>query len=596
MSYRIITLFSLFVSIMNAQSVSIEYSLGMSNPSSHVFEVTISIGNLPSGRETLDFIIPAWRPGRYEILDFSSGIISFAIEGQNGEPLPWRKTDKNTWRVETKNQKRLTIRYEVYANEFAMRTRGLNSDHGFVNGAAVFMYPSPYRFSPMTLRVLPPRGWHVTTGLDEVAGEQFLYRAEDYDHLADSPLEIGTQADTEFDVAGKKHILSIFGTVNADREKVARGLTAVINEHIAIFGKLPYERYVFLVHAIPYGGGGTEHRNSTIMGTQPAAFDSDEGLTGFLTLAAHEFFHTWNVKQYKPKAFSPPDYIKENYTRELWIAEGATSYYDDLIMTRAGFRSAQWYEGMLGGRITGDRSRPGNSKQSIAESSFDAWVKFWKQTEHSFNTESNYYSRGADVNLLLDLEIRAATSNKKSLDDVHRLMFEKFPPTGAGYTNDDYRALCEQIAGRSFREFFDSYVEGTKPLPWEETLRHAGLEVSADTTPRPWFGAMFAEQNGRLFVRDVIAGSPAAQGGLSVGDEILALNGQKLSQSEIASFASKQKSGDTVLVTHYRMNQLRQATIVLANNPVPAYKVSRTPSPTPLQKAMYEGWLKKKWE
>ncbi len=312
-------------SLVLAQAPTIEYKLGMSKPWTHLLEVEMTVKGAPSSTAALDFLLPIWRTGRYVVFDFAGGVQEFSADDGNGNPLRWSKTDKSTWRVEKGRATTCSIRYNVYANEFDQRTRGLNDEHAFVDGCAVFMYLQQFRNLPLTLTVVPYRDWHVTTGLDAMPGEKFKFRAPNYDILVDSPVEVGNQKDFDFEIDGKKHILSIFGSGNYDVEKMIPDITKLVNVNKEFWGDLPYDRYVFLLHLGTDGGGATEHMNSMIMQTWPYGFKNPNNYRGFLGLVSHEFFHTWNVKRLRPKGILPYDFTKENYVKELWVAEGMTS-------------------------------------------------------------------------------------------------------------------------------------------------------------------------------------------------------------------------------------------------------------------------------
>ena len=586
----------LLPSFMLSQNPTLEYKLGMSKPSTHLLEVELSVKGLPSGGSAIDFLMPVWRTGRYVIFDFAGGVQEFSARDGAGSLLKWSKTEKSTWRVEKNRATAVTIRYKVYANEFDMRTRGLNDEHAFVDGCAVFMYIDRYRHLPLTVAVSPYQDWHVTTGLEAVSGGQFKFSAPDFDYLVDCPLEIGHQKDFEFQVEGKKHVLSIFGQGNYDADTLIRDISKIVKANKEFWGDLPYDRYVFMLH-LSSRGGGTEHINSTIMQTGPYGFKNPNSYRGFLGLVSHEYFHTWNVKRLRPKGILPYDYMRENYLNELWVAEGTTSYYGELLLARAGFIPVS---GMLDGLASGvlsDRQRPGNKVQSVTESSFDAWIKLWKNNQQSYNAETDYYGKGSDVSLVLDLEIRQRSKNKYSLDDVMRTLYRRFPLSGKGYTVDDVRTIAEDLAGGSLQSLFDNYVFGTTAIDWESTLRYAGLELQAkDSERKTWLGLQSSDQNGRARAWGVIAGSPAYDAGLDIGDEILAINGRRVRSSDLQDRIAEFKPGEKVKITLFRDDAMRDFEVVLRLQDVPPYRVAKSVQPTLLQKSIFESWLNAKWE
>jgi len=584
---------------LTASSPTIHYRLAMPQPHTHLFEVEITMASLDKRDPHLDFIMPAWRPGRYVIFDFAGGVQEFSAHAGRSDttPLPWRKLDKATWRVETKGLPAVTVRYKVYANEFRERTRGLNDQHGFVSGTAVFMYVEKFRRLPLTLQVEPFSNWHVTTGLDHVPGMTNLFQAPHYDYFIDCPLEIGTQQDHVFEVQGKKHVLSIFGEGNWDKDKLIERLRRVVEAGFKFWGDLPYEHYTFLVHSAPGMGGGTEHLNSTIMGINPFNFRNESGYDRFTGLALHEFFHTWNVKQLRPTGIHPFDFTKENYSPSLWISEGMTDYYTTILLRREGLRSIASLLTELARMIENDRRRPGRRLQSLEESSFDSWIKFWRNHEDSQNREVSYYDKGSDVSLILDLEIRRRTHNRGSLDDVMRRMYRAFPLSGPGFTPADFQRVVEEVGEGSFEDFFAQYVRGTAEIDFARFLGYAGLEVQETSTnsPKPWLGITVAEREGRALITSVLAGSPAYTAGLNTGDELVALNDYRIRAEQFSERLADYKVGDEIRLAVFRHEKLRQFQVKLAVSELPEVIVRHSSNPTDLQKQIYEGWLGTTW-
>jgi len=568
-------------------------------PVSHYFEVEITYNEMQD--EYLDLILPVWRPGRYFIFDFASGVQEFKAVDANMNELKFKKIDKCTWRVVTGLKKsksvNVTISYRLYANEFNLRTRGLDDSHAFVNGASVFMYSEKYRNLPLTLKILPYSDWHVTTGLENLCGQPFEFSAPDYDYFADCPLEIGNQKDYYFEVDGKEHVISFYGEADYDIEKLKADFSIIIKKNYEFWGSVPYNRYVFIVHCTPLSGGGTEHINSTVVGVKPSDFANESTYKNFLRLISHEFFHTWNVKQLRPKGITPYDYTKENYTEELWIAEGGTSYYDGIILSRTGQFNIEDIFNEIAKAAEENRKRPGNNIQSLTESSYDAWIKFWKGSQQSYIAETDYYRKGADVSLILDLEIRNKSGNKYSLDDVFRTMFEKYPPGISGYTNEDFMNMCAEFGGGSFRQFFDDYVYGTKPIEWEMFLAYAGLELkSNDSTVMPVVGLTLSIEGDRVFINSVLQGSSAEDAGLSIGDEIIAINGLKEEYKTIEKRLRELKEDENIKITVFKKNKLKDVVLNLQNRKIGKYKVEKIVNPDAIQKSIFESWLGKKWD
>ena len=570
--------------------VRILYTLSMPHPSTHIFHVEMRLEGLPTADSLLDLQLPVWRPGRYMVLNFAGGVIRFEAETQGGRPLSFAKADKSTWRIQTAGTAGLVARYDVFADEFNQRTRGLNDEHAFVNGAAVFMYAPRYRASPVDLEVIPPKNWHVTSGLGPPGQTHFA--APDYDTFVDCPLEIGQQRDFPFDVDGVSHLLSIYGEGSYNADTLTRDFTKIIRTQRAFWRSTPYERYVFLLHCMPNAGGGTEHLNSTIIATQPFTFSNPDSYREFLSVVSHEFFHTWNVKQLRPAALSHPDFQKENYVEELWLAEGTTSYYDRVLLVRAGLMSREKFLSALAQMVYSDRSRPGNTVQSLAESGYDAWIKYWQANREAFNAETDYYEKGMAVSLLLDLELRGRTANAHSLDDLLRTLLARFPRSSGGYKNADVRRVAAELGGTGMNEVFDDFVYKTLPLPWERALGYAGLEVAReDNPPRAWTGMELSEVGGRTRITRVSAGSPAADAGLDIDDELLAVDGFRTSAPEFSRIISPLKPGASLRLTVFRGGKLREFSLTLAAPTVFACTVRESAQMTAVQKEILDSWL-----
>lgn len=581
---------TLLFTVMAHTEISVEYTLSMPHPSNHLFEVGMTVHGLTTS--TVDFHMPAWRTGRYVIQDFSGGVQEFSASDEKGNLLAWIKVDKDTWRISRGRARSITAAYKVYANEFNQRTRELNGDHGFLDPAAVFMYVDDVKRKPLQLTIRPYGTWHVTTGLAIVEGATNVFRAPHFEYFADCPIEIGHQQDFEFTVDGKQHIISFYGNGNWQIEPLIRDVTSIITANKNFWGTLPYEKYLFLIHCQPNARGGTEHINSTVLGVRPFIFSHPSSYASFLGLVSHEYFHTWNVKQLRPKAFAPYDFSKENYSEELWISEGSTSYFDDIILLHAGIRDAQSYLGSIGQMIRTDRERYGNKIQSLAESSFDAWVKYWRRKPNAANAESDYYGKGQHVSLLLDLEIRHRSNNTHSLETVMKAMFERYP-LSKGFTNNDFIAVCEEFAGSSLMPFFDHYLYGTSPLPWEQTLGYAGLDViRLDSVMTSSVGISVDDGGGKTIVTSVQVQSPAENAGIELNDEIIAIDGFRVRAAEFNDRISSLSAGDTIRITCFRNDKLKDFAVTVQSVNQPLFRVQKKANPTALQKRIFEDWLK----
>lgn len=568
---------------------SVHYSLSMPQPWNHLFIVEMTISGIHSSG--IDVSMAAWRTGRYMILDFSGEVQEFSVHDADRHTLPFSKTDKDTWHIANGRNETIIVSYKVYANEKNLRTRELNSDHAFIDPSAIFLYVDPEENTPVSLTIHPYGSWHVTTGMKESPDAKNTFTAPNFQYLIDSPIEIGNQKDYEFWVENKKHIISIYGDGNWNSDTLIQDFTKLIIANKEFWGALPYDTYIFILHCQPNAGGATEHINSAVIGTRPFVFAHKDSYQRFLDLVSHEYFHTWNVKQLRPKAIAPYDLSKEAYTKELWISEGMTDYYGKLMLVDAGLMTAPSFINSIPAMISSDRSRYGNTIQPLSESSFDAWVKFWKGLQNSYNAQSDYYGKGDAVSLLLDLEIRHRTHNNASLHTVMKNLYHHYSPTH-GFTNEDFIAECEQVSGTKFTQFFQKYLYGTAPLPWEEILAYAGLEVRLkDSSGHVGIGVFFSRRNQNTSIRNIIPGSPADSGHLEVQDEIIALNGFRISPSDLDDRIADMAAGDTVTLSIFRNDKLLNVPIVLASLPSTAYTIKKTEKPSALQKAIYESWM-----
>lgn len=591
----------------------ISFTVSMPKPHTHLLEVEIRVRQAP-GTAT-DLIMPVWTPGSYLIREFQRHVQDFNAATTAGQSLDWIKTNKNTWRVNTTGAREWRVTYRVYANELSVRTNELNSDHAFWNNAALLMYPDGSLNSPSTLQVIAPQPWKVATGLPPVAGQRNTFRADSFDVLYDSPVEVSNFKMISFDVKGVTHRIVIDGEGNYDPEKMRADVKKIVETEIEIMGgEIPYRDYTFILHLRANAGGGLEHLNSTALGYPRFGFTPDRtevvtsaapaaapqrSYRGFLSLVAHEFFHLWNVKRIRPDALGPFDYTKENYTKLLWVAEGITSYYDTLVLRRAGLLSEQSFLRATARSFQDLQKTPGRLVQSAEESSFDTWIKYYRQDENSINSQISYYDKGAILGLLLDLEIRRRTGGAKSLDDVMRHLYLEFFKKGRNYTPQDFQRSCELMAGSSLDQFFSSYVRGREELDYNGALVAAGLRLDTagppeDTMqpePKAYFGADLVQEEDKLMVRRVYAGSPAYEQGLNAGDQIVALNNMRATKSFFDARLAEKRAGDVITLSIFRFDDLSTVMIKLGQNKEGTYRILPVANPTEQQKRIYQAWL-----
>ncbi|MHC2993676.1 peptidase M61, partial [Pontibacter sp. HJ8] len=370
---------------LTALAAELTYTLSMPAPHTHYFEVEVALKG--AKKNYIDYKMPVWAPGSYLVREFAKNVDSFTATDKAGKALRYEKINKNTWRVYSNKADAVQVKYKVYAFEMSVRTSFLDAAHGYVNGTSMFMYPDGYQDQKGTLVVQPFKDWKkVSTGLKSTG--TYTYTFPNYDVLADSPLEIGNHEVLNFEVGGVPHEIAMYGEANYEPKQLLADMKKVVEECISLMGELPVDRYVFIVHNLHKGGGGLEHLNSTTLQTSRWSYGTEKGYTGFMSLVAHEYFHLWNVKRLRPAPLGPFDYDKENYTRLLWVSEGITSYYDDLITQRAGLMEPQNYLNVVAGSINSVENMPGNKIQTLSESSLDAWIKYYRRNENSNNAET----------------------------------------------------------------------------------------------------------------------------------------------------------------------------------------------------------------
>ena len=598
-----------FLATAQMTPVDISFTIAMPRPHTHLFDIDIAIKRTTSGPQEERLVMPVWTPGSYLVREFARHVQDFAVTDAAGQPLKWEKTNKDTWRVITNGAREWHATYRVYANELSVRTSELNSGHGFWNNANLLMYLEGFLKDPSTVRVLAPDAWKVATGLPAVAGQKNTFRAENFDILYDSPFEASNFKTLVFNVKGVPHRIVIDGEGNYNPERMRLDVQKLVETEVEIMGEIPYRDYTFILHLRSNAGGGLEHLNSTALGyprfgfrirtgeratsAAPNASETPErDYRGFLSLVAHEFFHLWNVKRIRPDALGPFDYTQENYTKVLWVAEGITDYYADLALRRAGLISETDFLSATARAIQQLQNTPGRLEQTVEESSFDSWIKYYRQDENSINSQVSYYDKGALLGLLLDLEIRKRSNGAKSLDDVMRYLYAEFFKKGRNYGPGDFQKACELMAGSSLEEFFNKYVHGTAELDYDAALGAAGLRLDTSAgTGIVYFGADVTQDNDRLIVRRVYAGSPAYEQGLNAGDQIVAMDNMRVTRDFFNARLAEKKPGDLINLTIFRFDDLSTILIKLVERREGTYRIVPLPNATEAQKRVYRGWL-----
>lgn len=589
----------------------IRYSIVPVHPEAHLFEVTCAVAEPdPAGQR---FMLPAWIPGSYLIRDFARHIVSIGAE-VGGRAVALTKLDKHTWQAPPPahtGHGSLVLRYQVYAWDLSVRGAHLDVTHAFFNGTSVFLQVMGQEGRACLVNIRPPAGecygaWRVATALEPARGERGaarphgfgLYRAADYDELIDHPVEMGTFTLARFEAGGVPHEIAITGRHDCDTARLTRDLKRVCEWQIGLFGEAPMRRYLFLVTAVGEGYGGLEHRASAALlcarGELPAAAMGamTDGYRGFLGLASHEYFHTWNVKRIKPAAFVPYDLTRENYTSLLWAFEGITSYYDDLALARSRVIGIDDYLKLLARTISNVQRTPGRLKQSVAESSFDAWAKYYRQDENSANAIVSYYAKGALVALALDLKLRLGTNGRVSLDEVMRELWLQHGRSGVGVAEDGVRRIAEALSGLKLAPFFREAVLGTRDLPLAPLLRKTGVYLRWEAESKaPALGVKTAANGTEVRLGTVFDGGAAQQAGLSAGDVLVAVNGLRVTRDNLDKVFGRCRAGDAVDIHAFRRDELMSFKAVLQPAPKDNCKLDLVAKPAAAAQRLRRAWL-----
>ena len=571
-----------------------KYSISLKNPGAHLFEVRLVVANPdPTGQA---FSIPAWIPGSYMIRDYAKHVVSIRAEADDLE-IELLKVDKSSWQAEA-CEAPITLIAEIYANDQNVRGAHFDTTHAYFNGPCVFPAVVGQEDRPCELDIQPAvkpvgRDWRVVTSMRTKTAGKYgfgIYICENYAEMIDHPVEIGNLAIGEFEVSGIPHTIAIRGRTRVDMSRICHDLKTLCEQQMRLLGAPEdLDRYVFLLAALGEGYGGLEHRWSSSLVCarddlpRKGDVDVDERYRKFLGLCSHEYFHLWNVTRMKPEVFTPYDLAKESYTGLLWVFEGITSYYDDLALVRSELISTESYLEMLAKTITRVMRTRGRFRQSVEESSFDAWIKFYKQDANASNAIVSYYTKGSLIALALDLTIRLETKGTCSLDVVMRECWKQYGVTDSGMPDRGLESMASKLSGVDLSDFFERYVRGTHELPLEQLLRKFGVglclrpaEGEGDAggkpakpgrKPHPWLGANVVDRNGRAVFNVVHAGSPAEQAGIAPADEALAIDGLKVTVSTIDSRLKGYHAGDTAQVCVFRGDELHRFSVRLEEPP-----------------------------
>lgn len=574
---------------------NIHYRIIPADPKGHLFEVSVTIANPTTPVQTVS--LPNWIPGSYLIRDFSKHLVDLKAYDANQSEISLTVIDKSSWQFESSGDE-VTLHYYVYAWDLSVRGAHFDESHAFFNGTSVFMAVEGQRDQACSLELLPTpftqeEQWRVATGLPEISinDQGFgLYQADDYNTLIDHPFELGTYTEIKFEACGIPHRMVLTGLFSCDEERLKNDLIQICETEIKLFGDpAPMDSYLFQVMVTGSDYGGLEHRNSTALMCSrddlpfKGMTKATDGYLQFLELCSHEYFHTWNVKRIQPEIYQKSNLSEPVYTNQLWWFEGITSYYDGLILQRAGLVDNETYLSLLAKQMTRVYRMPGRFKQSVAESSLLTWTKFYQQDENAPNAIISYYTKGSLIALGLDLTIRQQTQDEKSLDDVLLHLWKAYGEKGIGLKEREIERLCSEVSGIDLTDFFNRYLYGTEDLPFESLFSAAGIEFKlraptslADTGSLSkydlltnFLGANLADSgHNSVKVTHVWQYQPAYHAGLSSGDELIAINDIRVtSKQQVETLLKRAASNDEWTCHFFRRDELRSCQVILESPP-----------------------------
>lgn len=601
---RLLKIFLLFILFLISIRVKagiipeIEYVIAIPLPHTHLFHVEIKISEITEPK--IDLSMPVWSTGYYRVCDFAGQVSQFEVLNEKGEILPWEKIDKNTWRIRTCSSKTIKIKYVVYGRFPKGAESFVNARTGHILGSNLLMFIDGREDLPAFLKLKLPQGWKVSCGAIPIGTDSSRFRFASYHELIDTPMIIGKHSEYNFTVAGIPHIVAIEGTTDLDHMSFVKSTKKFVETAYRFFGGLPYKKYCFILFMTEHMSGGLEHSNSTTMGKTPWGYSEDKkNMESLLHIAAHEYFHLWNVKKIKSKSFIPYNYDHETTTGFLWFSEGVTEYYTYKLLLRAGLINQETLLQKYADLIMDLRSTPGRHHKSAFDSAFDTWHSVYPMSgENAINSRINYYTKGMIAGLIIDMEIMKRTSAAKTLDDVFLGMWKSYLESGTGFDTGMVQQLCEETAGGSFKQIFEDYVYGVKEVPFEEIWKVAGFKLVEDIEQikrrqkGAYLGAVCRDREGKTVVNQVLRDTRAWMGGLDIDDEIIALDGLRIrSQKDLAFQLRLRKPGEEIPVLVCREGHIEHLSITMEEYPVPIYKIVEIKNPAVIQMKIRDKWL-----
>ncbi|ALO35369.1 peptidase M61 [Colwellia sp. MT41] len=589
---KVIIAISLFIAQLISAHASVKVNIIIEQPEHHLAKVELQFDK--SNIEQVNFYLPTWRTGRYQTLNLANGIRDFIAKDSQGNVLSWRKIDKHTWQVSGSKNKKIHLNYQVYANQLAQRTRHIDDSHAFLDSSAVVMYTEASRSLPHTVQLFVPKLWRSFSGL-ESGDNSHQFIATNYDQLVDSPIETGINEHHEFSVDSRLYQLVIWGEGNYDSVKMVADIKVLVKQSKHIWQGYPFKRYVFMVHATSGARGATEHVNSTIIQRSRFKFSTRKDYLSFIAVVAHEFVHTWNVKQYRPHGLVPYDYQQENYSNLLWLVEGSTSYLQYQLLLRGNLMTTDEFFSALAKRITAYMHKPGQASQTVAQASFDAWIS--EGGDYGNNHSVNIYAEGFLASWLLDFDILNKTDLSKSYRNVHNQLYQqhRLPKS---YKEADVLKILKQVTGSNYQVWWQDNIHGTAKIDFSLLLAKAGLAMSYAKTgedksskqTKVWTGLNTKYGTQGLVISSVEQDSPAWHAGLTTEDVIVAVDGLRIVDKDLVNRLKDFKAEQTIEFTYFRRDKLITTKVKLSAIAKNKLKIIVIAKASQQQKLFFKAW------
>jgi len=583
--------------------MQIRYTVRPVEPTDHRGRFAIDLDQVD--QPSVDLVLPSWVPGSYHVVNYVRGFRGLlARRKDDASALPVERVDKARWRVRTAGVPSVHVEYTVYGHEMIDEAFDLTPDHLFVNAALCLPYVDGHLTEPVEVSLETPPDWRVVTELEEVGAHPPRFRAADYDELVDNPIDAGRPLVLTIRPAGIPHRISICGEGgNYEVHRLEEDIGKIVEASIRLVGESPLHGYTFFYHLTDVPDGGLEHASSTSCVVARNTFQPAEDYLRFLSLTSHEYFHLYNVKRIRPAVLGPFDYTRENYTRLLWWMEGATDYFTDLILRRAGLVSAPRFLEEMAKTIKRYLDVPGRRHQNLEESSWLTWVDYYQPFEETPNQSISYYLKGELVSLCLDLEIRHRTEARASLETVLRTLWTEYGRANRGLGEDELLPVANRATGLDLAPFFEKYVRGVDEIDFDAFARYAGLSFGPkpkppdDDSPEPgYLGVRYENSGGLVRIRHVLADSPGRRAGLTPGDELIAVNGAKVTHDGFEKALKRYPPGTPLDLAIFRRGYLHHLSLTTGKTPPEKYAFAPVEHPSDLARAVYESWVGAKWE